>query len=68
MRYNDPSQQPTTGSVIRNSSDPKAATTVQFGAFWGELAGRFANNSKVVFGLMNEVGLHFYISEWEEMC
>jgi len=55
MRYNDPSQQPMTGSVIGNSSDPKAATTAQFGAFWGELAGRFANNSKVIFGLMNEV-------------
>jgi endoglucanase len=49
--------------VIGDSSDPKAATTTQFGAFWGELAGRFANNSKVIFGFMNEVGLHFYISE-----
>jgi endoglucanase len=55
MRYNDPSQQPNTGSVIGNSSDSKAATTAQFGAFWGELAGRFVNNSKVIFGLMNEV-------------
>jgi endoglucanase len=54
MRYNDPSQQPMTGSII-GSSDSKAATTAQFGAFWGELAGRFANNSKVIFGLMNEV-------------
>ena len=57
MRYNDPSQQPMTGSVIGNSSDPKAATTAQFGAFWGELAGRFTNNPKVIFGLMNEVCL-----------
>lgn len=54
MRYNDPSQQPMTGSVIGNSSDPKAATTAQFGEFWGELGRRFANNTKVIFGLMNE--------------
>ena len=54
MRYNDPSQQPFTGSVIGNSSDPKAATTAQFGAFWGELANRFKDNEKVIFGLMNE--------------
>lgn len=57
MRYNDPSQQPGTGSVIGNTTDPKAATTAQFGEFWGELAGRFANNPKVIFGLMNEVCL-----------
>jgi endoglucanase len=55
MRYNDPSQQPNTGSVIGNSIDPNAATTTQFSAFWGELAGWFVNNSKVIFGLMNEV-------------
>jgi endoglucanase len=55
MRYNDPSQQPMTGSVIGNSSDSKAATTAQFGAFWGELAKRFVDNPKVIFGLMNEV-------------
>ncbi|ERS98715.1 endoglucanase 1 [Sporothrix schenckii ATCC 58251] len=54
MRYNDPSQQPMSGSVIGNSSDPTAATAAQFGAFWGELAGRFKNNSRVMFGLMNE--------------
>jgi endoglucanase len=53
-RYNDPSQQPMTGSVIGNSSDPKAATTAQFAAFWGELAKRFADNDRVMFGLMNE--------------
>jgi endoglucanase len=54
MRYNDPSSQPYSGSVIGNASDPAAATTAQFGAFWGELAGRFKNNEKVIFGLMNE--------------
>ncbi|KAK0629560.1 glycoside hydrolase family 5 protein [Bombardia bombarda] len=54
MRYNDPSSQPFSGSVIGNSSDPTAATTAQFGAFWGELAKRFADNEKVIFGLMNE--------------
>jgi endoglucanase len=55
MRYNDPSQQPATGSVIGNTTDPKAATTADFGKFWGALAGRFASNEKVIFGLMNEV-------------
>ncbi|KAH8600953.1 endoglucanase 1 [Bisporella sp. PMI_857] len=54
MRYNDPSSQPFSGSVIGNSSDPKAATTAQFGQFWAELGGRFKNNNKVIFGLMNE--------------
>ncbi|KAE8450165.1 hypothetical protein EG329_006946 [Mollisiaceae sp. DMI_Dod_QoI] len=54
MRYNDPSQQPMTGSIIGDSSDVKAATTAQFGAFWEELAGRFKGNEKVIFGLMNE--------------
>lgn len=54
MRYNNPSQQPTTGSVIGNTTDPKAATTAQFGDFWGELAGRFKTNEKVIFGIMNE--------------
>jgi aryl-phospho-beta-D-glucosidase BglC (GH1 family) len=54
MRYNDPSSQPFSGSVIGNTSDPTAATTAQFGAFWGELASRFASNEKVIFGLMNE--------------
>ena len=55
MRYNDPSQQPMTGSVIGNTSDVKAATTAQFAKFWGELARRFKKNEKVIFGLMNEV-------------
>lgn len=54
MRYNDPSQQPTTGSIIGDTSDPKAATTAQFGAFWKQLASRFASNEKVIFGIMNE--------------
>ncbi|KAI1341017.1 endoglucanase 1 [Xylariaceae sp. FL0016] len=54
MRYNDPSSQPYSGSVIGNTSDTKAATTAQFGEFWGELAGRFKSNEKVIFGLMNE--------------
>ncbi|CAK7234718.1 hypothetical protein SCUCBS95973_009029 [Sporothrix curviconia] len=54
MRYNNPSQQPMSGSVIGNTSDATAATTAQFGAFWGELARRFSNNSRVIFGLMNE--------------
>jgi len=54
MRYNNPSSQPYSGSVIGNTSDVTAATTAQFGAFWGELAKRFADNEKVIFGLMNE--------------
>ncbi|KAF8318153.1 cellulase-domain-containing protein [Clavulina sp. PMI_390] len=54
MRYNDPSEQPLSGSVIGNSSDPTAATTAQFAQFWGALAARFKNNEKVAFGLMNE--------------
>lgn len=65
MRYNDPSSQPFSGSVIGNTTDPTAATTAQFAAFWGELAKRFKNNQKVIFGLMNEVSdiLHIlYIS------
>ncbi|TDL20786.1 endoglucanase 1 [Rickenella mellea] len=54
MRYNDPSQQPTTGSIIGDTTDPKAATTAQFGEFWAELARRFVDNEKVVFGINNE--------------
>ncbi|KAL1858936.1 hypothetical protein VTK73DRAFT_7732 [Phialemonium thermophilum] len=54
MRYNDPSSQPFSGSVIGNTTDPTSATTEQFGQFWGELARRFADNEKVIFGLMNE--------------
>ena len=55
MRYNNPSQQPGSGSVIGNTSDPKAATTADFESFWFELAGRFKDNEKVIFGIMNEV-------------
>jgi endoglucanase len=55
MRYNNPSQQPATGSIIGDTTDLKAASTAQFAAFWGELAGSFASNPKVIFGLMNEV-------------
>ncbi|KAF7303586.1 Endoglucanase 1 [Mycena indigotica] len=54
MRYNDPSSQPFSGSVIGNSSDPTAATTLQFGEFWFELARRFASNPRVIFGINNE--------------
>lgn len=54
MRYNDPSQQPATGSIIGNTTDPKAATTAQFQTFWHELASRYVNNEKVIFGIMNE--------------
>ncbi|KAF8318152.1 cellulase-domain-containing protein [Clavulina sp. PMI_390] len=54
MRYNDPSNQPSSGSIIGSTSDPKAATTAQFAAFWGAFAARFKDNEKVVFGLMNE--------------
>ncbi len=48
MRYNDPSHQPATGSVIGDTSDPNAATTAQFKAFWQELAGRFKSNPRVM--------------------
>ncbi|KAK0391522.1 hypothetical protein NLU13_1022 [Sarocladium strictum] len=54
MRYNDPYQLPMSGSVIGNTSDPDAATTEQFAEFWHELAGRFKDNERVAFGIMNE--------------
>ncbi|KAJ3566266.1 hypothetical protein NP233_g7107 [Leucocoprinus birnbaumii] len=54
MRYGDPSSQPFSGPIIGDTSDPTAATTAQFKAFWRELARRFVNNPKVVFGLNNE--------------
>jgi len=54
MRYNDPSDQPFSGSVIGNTTDPTAATTEQFQEFWTELAGRFVDNPNVVFGINNE--------------
>ncbi|CAI4215485.1 unnamed protein product [Parascedosporium putredinis] len=49
-----PSQQPMTGSVIGNTTDTTAATTEQFAEFWAELAGRFKDNERVMFGIMNE--------------
>lgn len=54
MRYNDPSMQPQSGSIIGNSSDPKAATTENLAAFWAELAKRFVSNPNIIFGIMNE--------------
>jgi len=54
MRYNNPSQQPATGSIIGDVTDPAAASTEQFEEFWKELAGRFVDNEKVIFGIMNE--------------
>lgn len=54
MRYNNPSQQPATGSIIGDTSDRNAATAQQFSDFWKELAGRFVDNDKVIFGIMNE--------------
>ncbi|KAJ7202139.1 endoglucanase 1 [Mycena pura] len=54
MRYNDPSSQPFSGSVIGNTTDPTAATTRQFEEFWNELARRFVHNPRVVFGINNE--------------
>jgi len=40
--------QPLSGSVIGNTTDPKAATTEQFKVFWKELAWRFVNNTNVM--------------------
>ncbi|KAF9063459.1 endoglucanase 1 [Rhodocollybia butyracea] len=54
MRYNDPSDQPNSGSIIGDTTDPNAATTAQFQTFWTELANRFVNNPNVVFGINNE--------------
>ena len=54
MRYNDPSQQPMSGSTIGNLTDSTAATFDEFQAFWIEFAGRFKDNEKVIFGIMNE--------------
>ncbi|KAL5383677.1 hypothetical protein DPSP01_005782 [Paraphaeosphaeria sporulosa] len=53
-RYNDPSSQPSSGSIIGNTTDANASTTADFAAFWGELAKRFATNPNVILGLMNE--------------
>lgn len=54
MRYGDPSALPNSGPIIGDTSDPKAATTAQFGAFWGEMANRLKHNPRVMYGLMNE--------------
>jgi endoglucanase len=54
MRYNDPSMQPQSGSIIGNTTDPKAATTEHLAAFWAELSTRFKTNPNVIFGIMNE--------------
>jgi len=40
--------------IIGDTSDSNAATTAQFQAFWQELARRFVDNPKVVFGINNE--------------
>lgn len=61
MRYNNPSQQPATGSIIGDVTDPAAATTKQFEEFWFELAFRFRDNEKVIFGIMNEVALSLFL-------
>ena len=55
MRYGDPSQQPMTGPIIGDTANPNASTTAQFQEFWQELATRFANNTNVIFSIMNEV-------------
>lgn len=54
MRYNDPSAQPSSGSIIGNTSDPKAASTADLAAFWGEVSKRFITNPNVIYGIMNE--------------
>ncbi|PVI01862.1 glycoside hydrolase family 5 protein [Periconia macrospinosa] len=54
MRYNDPSMQPNSGSIIGNMSDPQAATTESLAAFWTEFSTRFKTNPNVIFGIMNE--------------
>jgi endoglucanase len=54
MRYNDPSSQPFSGSVIGNTSDPEAATTENLAAFWSEMSTRFISNTNVIFAIMNE--------------
>ena len=42
------------GSTIGNNSDPKAATSEQFGHFWRQLASRHIYNPNVIFGINNE--------------
>ncbi|TVY16244.1 Endoglucanase 1 [Lachnellula arida] len=67
MRYNDPSQQPSTGSIIGDTTDSKAATTAQFAEFWGELAGRLKDNEKVIFGLNNEVLIQMQVKKYKKL-
>ena len=52
--YNDPSLQPSSGSIIGNTSDTKAATTENLATFWSTLSTRFIANPNVIFGIMNE--------------
>jgi endoglucanase len=52
--YNDPSSQPSSGSIIGNTSDTKAATTENLATFWSTLSTRFIPNPNVIFGIMNE--------------
>ncbi|KAJ4364405.1 hypothetical protein N0V83_008999 [Neocucurbitaria cava] len=54
MRYNDPSSQPSSGSIIGNTNDTKAATTQNLATFWSALSTRFITNPNVIFGIMNE--------------
>lgn len=58
MRYNDPSNQPNSGSIIGDTSDPAAASTQDFQDFWEELASRFKNNSRVMFGIVSLYAFH----------
>ena len=51
--------------MIGNVSDPKAATTAEFGEFWGELALRFVGNPNVIFGINNEP--HDMVREWSTL-
>lgn len=54
MRFNGPSSQPNSGSIIGMPSDLRLRPLSNSQFCWGELAGRFANNTKVIFGFMNE--------------
>jgi endoglucanase len=46
--------QPSSGSIIGNSSDPKASSTDNLASFWSTLAKRFVSNPNVIYGIMNE--------------
>jgi endoglucanase len=46
--------QPQSGSIIGNTSDPKASTTTSLASFWSELSTRFLTNPNVIYGIMNE--------------